>query len=125
MASDHPIIGALASWKPSLVSQRELREREEVNLPPFSRAITMDIASTESQSLLRGLKKSQEDGRLPASTIFLGPSKLKDDEDRIVLLTPLADGEAVVDLLHEFQRKRSSAKKTLASIRIDPYSLSR
>ena len=125
MASDHPIIGALASWKPSLISQRELREREEVHLPPFSRAITMDISRSESQSLLRGLKKSQEDGRLPASTIFLGPSKLKEESDRIVLLTPLSDGEIVVDLLHEFQRKRSSAKKTLASIRIDPYSLSR
>jgi primosomal protein N' (replication factor Y) len=125
MANDHPIIGALASWKPSLVSQRELREREEVHLPPFSRAITMDISRVESQSLLRGLKKSQEDGRLPASTIFLGPSRLNDDNDRIVLLTPLLDGEIVVNLLHEFQRKRSSTKKTLASIRIDPYSLSR
>ena len=125
MAADHPIIGALASWKPALVSQRELREREEVHLPPFSRAITMDISRPESQSLLRGLQKSQEDGRLPASTIFLGPSRLNEDNDRIVLLTPLSDGEIVVNLLHEFQRKRSSAKKTLASIRIDPYSLSR
>ena len=125
MTGDTPIVGALSAWKPSLLSQRELREREEVNLPPFTRAITMDISSTESQALLRGLKKSQEEGRLPASTIFLGPSKLKDDTDRIVLLTPLTDGEVVVDLLHKFQRKRSSSRKTLASIRIDPYSLSR
>jgi primosomal protein N' (replication factor Y) len=125
MSGDNPIVGALSAWKPSLLSQRELREREEVNLPPFTRAITMDISSTESQALLRGLKKSQEEGRLPASTNFLGPSKLKEETDRIVLLTPLTDGEVVVDLLHEFQRKRSSSKKTLASIRIDPYSLSR
>jgi len=125
MSGDTPIVGALSAWKPSLLSQRELREREEVNLPPFTRAITMDISSSESQALLRGLKKSQDEGRLPATTIFLGPSKLKVDTDRIVLLTPLTDGEVVVDLLHEFQRKRSSSKKTLASIRIDPYSLSR
>jgi primosomal protein N' (replication factor Y) len=32
MAADHPIIGALASWKPALVSQRELREREREKL---------------------------------------------------------------------------------------------
>jgi primosomal protein N' (replication factor Y) len=125
MASDHPIIGAIASWKPSLISQRELRERLEVHLPPFTRAITLDIDSSESQSLLRGLKKSQEDGRLPASTTILGPSQLKADVDRIVVLTPLVDGEELVSLLHEFQRRRSSSKKTLASIRIDPYSLSR
>ena len=125
MASDHPIVGALASWKPSLISQRELRERLEVHLPPFTRAITLDIDSSESQSLLRGLRKSEEDGRLPASTTILGPSQLKADVDRIVVLTPLVDGEELVSLLHEFQRRRSSSKKTLASIRIDPYSLSR
>jgi primosomal protein N' (replication factor Y) len=123
--SDHPIIGALASWKPSLISQRELRERLEVNLPPFTRAVTLDIETSESQSLLRGLKKAQEDGRLPSSTQFLGPSELKNGIDRIVALTPLVDGDALVALLHEFQRRRSSTKKTLATIRIDPYSLSR
>lgn len=123
--SDNPIIGAIASWKPSLISQRELRERLEVHLPPFTRAITLDIETSESQSLLRGLRKSQEDGRLPQSTIFLGPSQLKPGIDRIVALAPLVDGEALVSLLHEFQRRRSSSKKTLATIRIDPYSLSR
>ncbi|CAN2238395.1 hypothetical protein [Candidatus Planktophila dulcis] len=125
MAGDHPIVGALSAWKPSLISQRELRERLEVQLPPFTRAITLDIVNSESQSLLRGLKKSQEDGRLPSSTTILGPSQLKGDTDRIVILTPLNDGEELISLLHEFQRRRSSSKKTLASIRIDPYSLSR
>jgi primosomal protein N' (replication factor Y) len=85
----------------------------------------LDIDSSESQSLLRGLRKSEEDGRLPATTTILGPSQLKADVDRIVVLTPLVDGEELVSLLHEFQRRRSSSKKTLASIRIDPYSLSR
>ena len=125
MSGDHPVIGALSAWKPSLISQRELRERLEVHLPPFSRAITLDIANSESQSLLRGLRKSQEDGRLPVSTTILGPSQLKGETDRIVILTPLSDGEELISLLHEFQRRRSSSKKTLASIRIDPYSLSR
>ena len=125
MSADSPIIGAVSAWKPSLISQRELRERLEVNLPPFTRAVTMDIAATESQSLLRGLKKAQDDSRLPESTQFLGPSQLKGDIDRIVVLVPLIDGEALISLLHEFQRRRSSSKKSLASIRIDPYSLSR
>jgi primosomal protein N' (replication factor Y) len=75
--------------------------------------------------LLRGLKKSQEEGRLPQSSQLLGPSELKGEIDRIVALTPLSDGEAFIGLLHEFQRRRSSSKKTLATIRIDPYSLSR
>jgi primosomal protein N' (replication factor Y) len=124
-SGDHPIIGAIAAWKPSLISQRELRERLEVNLPPFTRAVTLDIAQSESLALLRGLKKAQEDGRLPVSTQLLGPSILKGDISRIVALTPLEDGEAFIELIHEFQRRRSSSKKTLATIRIDPYSLSR
>lgn len=125
MSSDSTIIGAISAWKPSLISQRELRERLEVNLPPFTRAVTLDIAQSESQSLLRGLKKAQEDGRLPKSTQLLGPSILKGDISRIVALTPLVDGETFIELIHEFQRRRSSSKKTLATIRIDPYSLSR
>ena len=124
-SGEHPIIGAIAAWKPSLISQRELRERLEVNLPPFTRAVTLDIAQSESLALLRGLKKAQDDGRLPISTQLLGPSILKGDISRIVALTPLEDGEAFIELIHEFQRRRSSSKKTLATIRIDPYSLSR
>lgn len=125
ISADSPITGAISAWKPSLLSQRELREREEADLPPYSRAVTLDIPSSESQSLLRGLKKSQEDGRLPLSTKFLGPSRLAGEVDRIVLLVQLKDGEALIELLHEFQRRRSVAKKSLATIRIDPYSLSR
>lgn len=125
MSGEHPIVGAIAAWKPSLISQRELRERLEVNLPPFTRAVTLDIAQSESSALFRGLKKAQEDGRLPSSTQLLGPSVLKGEINRIVALTPLADGEAFIELIHEFQRRRSSSKKTLATIRIDPYSLSR
>ena len=117
--------GALSAWKPSLVSQKELRERQEVELPPFSRAITLDIDHAESQSLIRGLRKSQEEGRLPQSTRILGATQLKGETDRIILFTPLKDGEDVVKLLHEFQRRRSASKKSPASIRVDPYSLSR
>lgn len=124
-AENSPIVGAIAAWKPSLLAQRELRERQETHLPPYSRAVTMDIDISESASLLRALKKAQSDGRLPQSTNILGPSKFTRDLARFVLLTPFSDGEALVSLLHEFQRRRSAAKKTLASIRIDPYSLSR
>ena len=125
MSGDNPIVGAIAAWKPSLISQRELRERLEANLPPYTRAVTLDIADSESSTLFRGLKKAQEDRRLPVSTQLLGPSILEGDISRIVALTPLIDGEAFIELLHEFQRRRSSSKKTLATIRIDPYSLSR
>lgn len=121
----NPIVGALASWKPSLISRRELQERIEASLPPFVRSISLDIDSTESATLVRALNKSRAEGRLPASTRILGPSTLNTSTHRILLLTPLEDGEALVLLMHEFQRRRSATRKKLATLRIDPYSLSR
>ena len=121
----NPIVGALASWKPSLISRRELQERIEASLPPFVRSISLDIDSTESATLVRALNKSRDEGRLPASTRILGPSTLNTTTDRILLLAPLEDGEALVLLMHEFQRRRSATRKKLATLRIDPYSLSR
>ncbi len=121
----NPIVGALASWKPSLISRRELQERIEASLPPFVRSISLDIDSTESATLVRALNKSRDEGRLPASTRILGPSTLNSSSDRILLLAPLEDGEALVLLMHEFQRRRSATRKKLATLRIDPYSLSR
>ena len=121
----NPIVGALASWKPSLISRRELQERIEASLPPFVRSISLDIDSAESATLVRALNKSRDEGRLPASTRILGPSTLNTSTHRILLLAPLEDGEALVLLMHEFQRRRSATRKKLATLRIDPYSLSR
>ena len=121
----NPIIGAVAAWKPSLLSRAELRERSEVGLPPFTRAVTLDIEKSDSASLLRGLEKSRDEDRLPSSTRMLGPSALKNGDYRILLLAPVQEGEKLVSLIHEFQRRRSAAKKNQVSVRVDPYSLSR
>lgn len=125
IATDHPIIGALSAWKPALLSQRELRERSEVGLPPYSRAVTLDITTSEAAQLLRGLEQARDDGRLPPTVKFLGPSELRSSLSRIVSLVPIEDGQILISLLHEFQRRRSASKKVLSSIRVDPYSLSR
>ena len=123
MDSSHPVIGALASWKPSLLTGRELREREVVDLPPFSRAIAMEIAKHEVQSVQRGLESAVRDGRLPKRTKIFGPVRTQEEKSRILLFVPTEDGDLLVTMLHEFQRKRSATGKAMASIRIDPYSI--
>ena len=124
ISHSHPVIGALAAWKPSLITAKELRDREEVGFPPFTRSLSLDIETSEAPTLLRGLKSAQSSGRLPVSTRALGPTQISSGKSRILLLVPIAEGDALVTLIHEFQRKRSVSKKTLASLRIDPYSLS-
>lgn len=121
----HPIIGALGAWKPSIVSQQELRERQSAGLPPFSRALTLDADSTEMRSIIKGLEAAHEQGRLPESTKILGPISTDAGKSRIVVMSSVDQGDALTHLIHEFQRRRSAAKKTLASLRIDPYSLTR
>ena len=119
----HPILSALSSWKPSLITHKELQEREEIGFPPFVRALTLDIESTEATLLLRALKSAQQSERLPSTTRILGPSQLTTGTSRFLLLSPLNEGESLISLIHEFQRRRSASKKRMTIIRIDPYSL--
>ena len=119
----HPVAGALAAWKPSLLYKRELQEREATGLPPYSRAISVEVHKGEGQQIVRGLEKSISDGRLPSGTKIYGPLDAKGDVVRIVLFTPIDVGDALVEMLHEFQRKRSATGKNLAQLRVDPYSI--
>jgi primosomal protein N' (replication factor Y) len=125
LSHDNPIIGALSAWKPSLLSQRELRERDEVQLPPYVRALSLDADSSEIPQLLRGLEIARDENRLPESSRILGPIDLKNAQSRILIMAPVSVGEDLVKFIHEYQRRRSASKKTLSSLRIDPYSLTR
>jgi len=124
ISHNHPVLSALAAWKPSLITSKELRDREEVGFPPFTRSLSLEIEASEAPALVRGLKSAQSAGRLPISTRILGPSPAPSGKSRLLLLVPIEEGEELVLLIHEFQRKRSISKKSLASLRIDPYSLS-
>lgn len=120
-----PIIGALAAWKPSLLAHRELEERRETLLPPYAKAISVDVAASESQTLLRGFQAAKDDGRLPRDLRILGPIAIKGEMQRIILLGPLEQAQSLVNLIHEYQRRRSASKKSLLAMRIDPYSITK
>ena len=120
-----PIIGALSSWKPSLLAHRELEERRETGLPPYAKAISIDVATNEAQQLIRGFHAAKEDGRLPSALRILGPIQMKGEMQRIVLLGPLEEAQSLVVLIHEYQRRRSASKKRLLAMRIDPYSITK
>ena len=120
-----PMIGALSSWKPSLLAHRELEERRETGLPPYAKAVSIDVAGNETQQLIRGFQAAKEDGRLPRALRILGPIQLKGEMQRIVLLGPLDEAQSLVALIHEYQRRRSASKKSLLAMRIDPYSITK
>jgi primosomal protein N' (replication factor Y) len=73
--------------------------------------------------LQAALTAAREDGRIPSETKILGPISTG-DKSALILTVPLASGEKLISTLHEFMRRRSVSKKSLPSLRIDPYSLS-
>lgn len=125
ISHSHPIIGALSSWKPSLLSRKQLADRRDVLLPPFAKSVSIDVPSAEASILIRGLEAAKGDGRLSENTRILGPTELKGDLVRVLLLAPVRESQLLVRLIHEYQRRRSASKKALLVMRIDPYSLTK
>jgi primosomal protein N' (replication factor Y) len=120
----HSIATSLTTWNPRPAISRELEERQQLCLPPYVRAAMLTMESAEITRFKSALLAAQEDGRIPASTKILGPIPSA-DKSSLILTVDVADGDELVSTLHEFMRRRSAAKKSLPSLRIDPYSLSR
>lgn len=118
------IATALSTWNPSIAIHRDLEERKNLSLPPYVRSAHLTMATSEIIRFKNALLTAQEEGRLPVSTRVLGPVPAA-DKSALILTVNLKEGEDLVGTLHEFMRRRSAAKKTLPSLRIDPYSLSR
>lgn len=120
----HPIVAALSTWSPAHMYKRELSELESLNLPPFSRAVTIDVAIKEASSIAEGFKKALLDLRIPASTTVLGPSIRSTDVARILLTASLDDFAKLTNFLGDYVKHRAVTKKDPIQVRIDPYSLS-
>lgn len=121
--STNPISASLSRWSPSILSMRDLKDREEAGFPPYFRAIEILADRDESILFSNGFKKSILEGRLPSSTKVLGPALTTDDNAKIILLASLSDSPKLVEFVHEFARKRSVGKKSALKFRVDPYAL--
>jgi primosomal protein N' (replication factor Y) len=122
--SSHPINAALASWNPAHMYKRELADLESLDLPPFTRSLTVDLATSEASTVAEGFKKALLDSRIPASTKVLGPSIRGGDKARIILTASESDFSDLTLFVGEFVKHRAIAKKEAIQVRIDPYSLS-
>jgi primosomal protein N' (replication factor Y) len=118
------IVTALATWNPSVALHRNLEERKSLSLPPYVRSAHLSVETSEVVRLKSALATAIAEGRLPLSSRILGPVQ-SGEKSALILTVDVKDGESLLSTLHEFMRRRSAAKKTLPSLRIDPYSLSR
>lgn len=115
---------ALTTWNPSIALERELTERQQLGLPPYVRSAILTMKSDEGIRLKKALESARDENRLPKATKILGPIP-EGENVSLILTVPLASGDELISTIHEFMRRRSASKKTLPSLRIDPYSLSR
>jgi primosomal protein N' (replication factor Y) len=122
--SAHPITAALTQWSPATVAGRELSERREVALPPYTRAVLLETESKDATGIIAGIRKAVLDQRLPSSVSALGPSQSSGDLSRILLTCDISQSDAFLNFLHEFIRHRAVTKKSKIALRVDPYSLS-
>ena len=122
--SAHPITAALTQWSPATMAARELTERREVSLPPYTRAVLLETESKDATGIIAGIRKAVLDQRLPSSVTALGPSQSAVDLSRILLTCEITQSEVFLNFLHEFIRHRAATKKSKIYLRVDPYSLS-
>jgi primosomal protein N' (replication factor Y) len=122
--SAHPIIASVSRWNLAPLLMRELSERSQTHLPPVVHAITIEMAHGECSSFIAGIEKSAAEGRISPSTRILGPTKISDENSRVIITVPLDEGEDLVDFLDTYRKKRALAKKPALTMRVDPYSLS-
>ena len=119
----HVISTSLTTWNPSMAIHRELEERQSLALPPYVRAVKLIMEPSDISRLQSALTSAREEGRIPSESKILGPISIG-EKSSLILTVPLETGEKLISTLHEFMRRRSVAKKSLPSLRIDPYSLS-
>ena len=120
----HPIVAALSRWNLSPLLSRELREREQTQLPPLVHAIVLEIAHSDAPTFETGITSSIKEGRVPSSTRILGPTRIDEEYSRVILTVSRDHGQDLFDLLVTYRKKRGIAKKSIPRMRIDPYVLS-
>jgi primosomal protein N' (replication factor Y) len=121
--SSNQITSALTQWSPKVLTSRELSERRELNFPPYSRSIAMEVENSEATSIVSGLKKALLDKRLPESTRVLGPAQSSGNNSRILLTADLFDSDNLLKFVGDYIRHRAVSRKKNISLRVDPYSL--
>jgi primosomal protein N' (replication factor Y) len=120
----HPIVAGLSRWNLSPLLARELREREQTQLPPVVHAIVLEIAHSDTPTFLSGITASIKEGRVPSSTRILGPTRIDEEYSRVILTVSRDHGQELFDFLVTYRKKRGIAKKSIPRMRIDPYVLS-
>lgn len=111
-----PALQALVRWDPAGFAEREAAERREARLPPAARLATITGSPGAVDDVLTLLA-------LPDVADVLGPVEAADEEERVIVRVPRAQGVALARALREVQRVRSARRLDPVRIRVDPWEI--
>jgi primosomal protein N' (replication factor Y) (superfamily II helicase) len=111
-----PALQALVRWDLPGFAARESAERVEAHLPPASRLATISGAPGAVDDAVTLLSA-------PPDAEVLGPVASGEEESRVVVRVPRAQGTALSRALGDLQRLRSSRKLEAVRIQVDPPSI--
>ena len=111
-----PGLQALVRWDLGGFAAREAAERATAHLPPASRLATITGEPGAVDDALTLLAP-------PDAAETLGPVPVDDDEVRVVVRVPRAQGAELSRALLELQRVRSARKLDAVRVQVDPVSL--
>ena len=114
--ASHPAVQALVRWDLPGFAARETAERVAAHLPPASRLATISGAPGAVDDAVTLLDA-------PPGAEVLGPVAAGDEESRVVVRVPRAQGSALSRSLGDLQRLRSSRKLEAVRIQVDPPSI--
>ncbi len=112
----HPALQALVRWDLPGFAAREIAERVEAHFPPASRLATISGAPGAVDDAVTLLSP-------PPAAEVLGPVPSGEEESRVVVRVPRAQGTALSRALGDLQRLRSSRKLEAVRIQVDPPSI--
>ena len=112
----HPALQALVRWDQPGFARREATQRAEAHLPPASRLATISGDAGAVDDALTLLAA-------PTNAEVLGPVQVADEQWRVVVRVPRAEGPALSHALLELQRLRSSRKLDPVRVQVDPPTL--
>lgn len=102
-------------WK---AAKAELKERAEVNLPPYSRIISIEGNNAEMVAFSTTLRESDS-----ITCEVLGPMPADNERSKIVVRVDFATVQKLLDLIKDVQRYRSVKSNGLFRVHVDPFEI--
>ncbi|HJQ03882.1 MAG TPA: primosomal protein N' [Nocardioides sp.] len=111
-----PVLQTLVRWAPGPFAEHELDDRASAHLPPVSRLVTITGDPGAVDDALTVLD-------LPEHAEVLGPLPVEEEQSRVVVRVPYAEGPSLSAACRELNRVRSARKLDPVKVRVDPSDL--